>query len=148
MPTIFSRRALLLAMPASLAFAGHARAGLFSRPIPEDLDRSLARLTESGLYRATLSPGAASIPIGRMQVWTVALQTAGGASLTKAAITVDGGMPQHGHGLPTAPQVTRYLGDGRYQIEGVKFNMHGWWTFVLAITASSGRDVVAFNLVL
>lgn len=143
-----SRRALLLAIPASLAVAGHARAGLFSRSIPDDLDLSLARLSQGGLYRATLSPDAAPIPIGRMQAWTVTLQTAAGAPLTKAAIVIDGGMPQHGHGLPTAPQVTRYLGDGRYLIEGVKFNMHGWWTFNLAITAPGGTDVVTFNLVL
>ena len=26
-------------------------------------------------------------------------------------IGVDGDMPQHGHGLPTRPQVTDYLGD-------------------------------------
>ena len=36
-------------------------------------------------------------------------------------------MPQHGHGLPTRPRVTRSLGEGIYEIEGVRFNMGGWW---------------------
>ena len=55
-------------------------------------------------------------------------------------------MPQHGHGLPTRPRVTRSLGDGIYEIEGVRFNMGGWWEFKLAITAPTGSDVVTFNL--
>ena len=44
-----------------------------------------------------------------------------------AAITVDGGMPQHGHGFPTRPRVTRDLDDGTYLLEGMKFSMTGWW---------------------
>ncbi len=57
-------------------------------------------------------------------------------------------MPQHGHGLPTAPQVTKNLGDGRYRIEGVKFNMSGWWTFEVAVDSADGSDSVTFNIVL
>ena len=55
-------------------------------------------------------------------------------------------MPQHGHGLPTRPRVTRNLGDGIYEIEGVRFNMGGWWEFKLAIAGSRGADTVTFNL--
>jgi hypothetical protein len=57
-------------------------------------------------------------------------------------------MPQHGHGLPTRPRVTRALGDGVYEIEGVRFSMGGWWEFTLAITAAAHSDVVTFNLAL
>jgi hypothetical protein len=57
-------------------------------------------------------------------------------------------MPQHGHGLPTRPRVTRSLGDGIYEIDGVRFNMGGWWEFKLAINAASGSDLVTFNLAL
>jgi hypothetical protein len=57
-------------------------------------------------------------------------------------------MPQHGHGLPTRPRVTHALGNGLYEIEGVRFNMGGWWEFRLAINAASGSDVVTFNLAL
>jgi hypothetical protein len=55
-------------------------------------------------------------------------------------------MPQHGHGLPTRPRVTRNLGDGAYEIEGVRFNMGGWWEFKLAIAGPRGTDTVTFNL--
>src|SRR3954469_16553633 len=61
-------------------------------------------------------------------------------------ISIHGGMPQHGHGLPTRPRVTGNLGDGIYEIEGVRFNMGGWWEFKVAITGSRGADTVIFNL--
>lgn len=148
MSTPFSRRAILFAIPGAFVLAGTASAGLFSSPIPDDLDLSLTKLSNSGLYRAQLLPEAMPITVRQMHVWTVTLQTAAGAPVTEANIAIDGGMPQHGHGLPTAPQVTKELGDGRYQIEGVKFNMRGWWTFELAVDGADGADVVTFNIIL
>ena len=56
-------------------------------------------------------------------------------------------MPQHGHGLPTRPQVTRELADGTYLLEGMKFSMTGWWEIKLAIEATAGADKVTFNRV-
>ena len=147
MPTLLSRRAILLSVPAVFVVAGVATAGFFMRPIPDDLDLSMARASKEGLYRAALSPEAMPIKVGQMHAWTVTLQTADGAPLTKAAFAINGGMPQHGHGLPTTPQITKNLGDGRYLIEGVKFNMGGWWTFEIAIDGSAGADVVIFNLI-
>ena len=76
----------------------------------------------------------------------VRITDAQGAAVRDAAIEVDGGMPQHGHGLPTSPRVTRNHGDGVYQIDGVRFNMGGWWEFRLAIATPAGADTVTFNL--
>ena len=83
-----------------------------------------------------------------MHSWTVTVQEADGTPLEEARISVDGGMPQHGHGLPTSPAVTQALGDGQYLIEGMKFNMGGWWEIDLAIEGPQGTDSVTFNLVL
>ena len=143
-----SRRAILFAVPGAFVLPRAASAGLFSNPIPDDLDLSLTRLSKGGVYRAQLIPEVMPITVRQMHVWTVTLQTAAGALVTEANIAINGGMPQHGHGLPTAPQVTKNLGDGRYQIEGVKFNMRGWWTFELAVDGANGADVVTFNIVL
>jgi hypothetical protein len=44
--------------------------------------------------------------------------------------------------------VTQALGDGQYLIEGMKFNMPGWWEIDLAIEGPAGVDTVTFNLVL
>jgi len=75
-------------------------------------------------------------------VHPVTLRDADGRAIDEAQISIDGGMPQHGHGLPTRPRVTRNLGDGIYEIEGVRFNMGGWWEFKLAIAGSRGADTV------
>ena len=98
-------------------------------------------------FTATLQPAQPLRP-RRMQTVRVAITDAAGSPVDDATIQVDGGMPQHGHGLPTRPRVTRALGNGLYEIEGVRFNMGGWWEFRLAITAPSGSDVVTFNLAL
>ena len=85
---------------------------------------------------------------GELQSWLLTLKTAAGAPVEGAAITVSGGMPQHDHGLPTSPQATDYLGQGRYRIDGVKFTMSGWWQLHFGISAAAGSDSVVFNVVL
>jgi len=63
-----------------------------------------------------------------------------------ATITVDGGMPQHGHGLPTKPRVTRQLGNGDHAVEGLKFNMGGWWVVKFRVQSEVGSDSLVFNV--
>ena len=96
-------------------------------------------------FTATLTPDQPLRP-RRMQTVRVAIVDAAGNPVEHAAIEVDGGMPQHGHGLPTRPRVTRALGGGLYEIEGLRFNMGGWWELNLAISAAGAADVVTFNL--
>ena len=76
----------------------------------------------------------------------LAVADAQGRPIEGAVIGVDGGMPQHGHGLPTQPKVTRSVGEGVYEVEGMKFNMGGWWEVKFAIAAAAGADTVTFNL--
>ena len=103
------------------------------------------RASAHGIYSATLDP-MQQIRVRRMQTMRVVVTDQDGEAIENAQILVDGGMPQHGHGLPTQPRVTRYLGDGAYEIEGVKFNMGGWWEFALAVNTDAGADTVTFNL--
>jgi len=98
------------------------------------------------LYRASVRSDVTPIPVRRLQTWTLHLDTIDGQAVDTATITMDGGMPQHGHGLPTSPRVTRALGNGDHLVEGVKFNMGGWWVVRFAITSSAGIDTVTFNL--
>jgi hypothetical protein len=118
---------------------------LFAAP-PADLDYSRTRVSEGGIYRATIVPRGDTIRVGRMHAWKLHVETSGGQAVDDATITVDGGMPQHGHGLPTKPRVTRSLGGGDYLVEGMKFNMGGWWTVTFALSATAGADSVTFNL--
>ena len=103
------------------------------------------RASAGGRYVATLEPAKPLRP-RQMQTVRVTVRDAEGRAIDEAQISIDGGMPQHGHGLPTRPRVTRNLGDGMYEIEGVRFNMGGWWEFTLAIAGSRGADTVTFNL--
>lgn len=103
------------------------------------------RASADGRYVATLEPSQPLRP-RQMQTLRVIVRDADGQPIDDAQIAVGGGMPQHGHGLPTRPRVSRSLGDGLYEIEGVRFNMGGWWTFTLAITGPRGVDTVTFNL--
>jgi hypothetical protein len=118
---------------------------MFAKP-PRDLDYSRTRTSEAGLYRATIRPQGDTIPKGKLQQWTLHLEMASGAPVETATIAVDGGMPQHGHGLPTRPRVTRDLGNGDHLVEGVKFNMGGWWVVKFRVAAAAGTDSVVFNL--
>jgi hypothetical protein len=103
------------------------------------------RSSAEGRYTATLEPDKPLHP-RQMHTVRVIVRDAEGRAIDGAHISVDGGMPQHGHGLPTRPRVTRSLGDGVYEIDGVRFNMGGWWEFRLAIEDARGTDTVTFNL--
>ena len=137
-----SLRALFVSLAAAGLLTGCM---LFAHP-PKDLDYSRTRSSEAGMYRATIHPQGDTIPQGKLQRWTLHLETAAGAPVDSASIAVDGGMPQHGHGLPTKPRVTRALGNGDHLVEGMKFNMGGWWVVKFHVSAAPGRDSLVFNV--
>lgn len=105
------------------------------------------RESAGGAYRAIIEP-AESIRVGKLHGWTLRIEDMSGQAVDGVEIAVDGGMPQHGHGLPTAPAVTQALGGGQFLIEGMKFNMPGWWEIDLTIEGPAGPDTITFNLVL
>ena len=63
------------------------------------------RTSAGGRYVATLEPARPLHP-RQMQTVRVTVRDAGGLAIDEAQISIDGGMPQHGHGLPTRPRVT------------------------------------------
>jgi YtkA-like len=114
---------------------------------PPDLDLSLRHPSAQGRYVVQMEPPAAAPAINQIHSWQIKLSSPDGTPVRHARIAVDGGMPQHGHGLPTRPQVTREVADGTYTMEGMKFSMTGWWQVKLAIQAADGADTVVFNTV-
>jgi hypothetical protein len=147
MPRLASRRAILLGIPA-LVIAGGVASAAWTMRVPTDLDLSRQKTTGGGHYIASILPEQEPVSVGLMHAWLVTLTDREGSPVDGARITIDGGMPQHGHGLPTLPQVTGDLGNGRYYIDGVKFNMQGWWELKLGIDGPAGSDAVTFNIVL
>ncbi len=138
----------LLRAAATIAFAGMAALTIFgcSSP-PKDLDVALEKQTAAGVYRVALVPPAEAPAINQMHSWKVKLATPDGTPVHGARFAVDGGMPQHGHGLPTQPRVTREIAGGTYQLDGMKFSMTGWWEVKLDIQGPQGPDKVTFNTV-
>jgi len=115
---------------------------------PADLDLSLQHASLQRRFVVALEPPAQGPAVGQMHAWKLRLATPEGQPVGQARISIDGGMPQHGHGLPTQPRVTSEPVPGTYVIEGMKFSMTGWWDLRLAIDAAGTRDQALFNLVM
>ena len=103
------------------------------------------RTSSQHVYTAKLEPRE-PIRLRQLQAVPVRLLDAKGNPVDDAKISIQGGMPEHRHGLPTQPRVTRHLGGGVYEIEGVRFSMGGWWELKLVIESPAGNDSVTFNL--
>lgn len=114
--------------------------------VPSDLDYSNTRVSENGLFRVSYVSSQDIVPVNQIHQWTLHVETADGQPVENATIAVDGDMPEHGHGLPTRPQVKKYLGNGDYLVEGMKFQMGGWWVMDFTITTNSYTDAVHFNM--
>ena len=116
--------------------------------IPSDLDYSTTRSSDQGLFKVSYTASTGAVPVNQIHQWTLHVETEDGQPVNDATILVDGDMPQHGHGLPTRPQVTENFGNGDYRVEGMKFQMGGWWVMDFTITANGQTDAVHFNMML
>ena len=114
---------------------------------PADLDTSTSLPSDQSLFRISYTPEG-EIRINQIHSWRLHVETPDGRPVENAQITVDGDMPQHGHGLPTRPEVTEYLGQGDYRVEGLKFHMPGWWIVEFEVAVEGKSDHVTFNLLL
>lgn len=115
---------------------------------PKNLDLSLKHPSDHRTFFVELEPPASPPAVNKIHSWQIKVTDQAGAPINGARIAVDGGMPQHGHGFPTQPRVTRQLKDGTYLLEGMKFNMTGWWEIHLKVDADGASDTVTFNTVL
>jgi hypothetical protein len=87
------------------------------------------------------------IEINQMHSWTLHI-TADDEPVADAALTVEGGMPAHDHGLPTRPRITEELGEGDYRLGGMRFHMQGDWEISIEIKAGGKTDTVVVMLTL
>ncbi|MBK8051564.1 MAG: FixH family protein [Anaerolineales bacterium] len=115
---------------------------------PAGLDLTTETSSETGLYRVSYQSELDPVTINQLHRWKLHVQTADGKAVTGAKLTVDGGMPEHNHGMPTTPAVTADLGNGDYQVEGMQFQMPGRWVVTVTIDADDATDKATFNLFL
>jgi hypothetical protein len=140
---MFARVALSLIM--TLVLPALVFASGMSAAAPS-VDYATTRASEKGLYTVSFVSRTDPIPLNKIHSWQIHVVDARGTPVSDATILVDGGMPQHGHGLPTKPRVTENLGNGDFLVEGLRFQMPGWWVVNFSITAGPGTDKVVFNL--
>lgn len=143
-----------LALSLGLALAALAASGCgmvaytvrhgFSAPPASEFGLG-PRASALGAYVATIETDA-PLRTGALQRVRLSVRDAKGAPIRGAKVTVDGGMPQHGHGLPTRPRVTAEAPGGVYVVDGLRFNMGGWWTLEFAIEQAGSADRVTFNV--
>jgi hypothetical protein len=110
-----------------------------------DADYAKTMKSKAGTFNASYTSDPEAIAANKIISWKLKVDTADNKAVKDAVITVEGAMPEHGHGLPTQPKV-KNNGDGTYLVEGIKFSMTGWWTVTFTIKAGGKTDSVTFNL--
>lgn len=112
------------------------------------LDLSLTQLSKQNRFLVTLVPPEGVVGIQQIQSWQIKLATPAGVPIPKALVYLNGGMPEHGHGLPTHPVVTKEIVPGTYLLEGLKFSMPGWWELIVAVQVNGMEDMTYFNKII
>lgn len=144
--------AAVAGLTVAAAAAGPARAdggATFAggaEPAPGRTDLSRSRSSARGLFRVAIRSRISPVPVGALHRWEVRVASPAGTPVADARIAVTGVMPDQRHRMPTAPRVTRALGGGRYLVEGVRFDRHGWWHLRFAIEAGEGADAATFSV--
>lgn len=96
-------------------------------------------ITEGG-NRLHISSDLSPLGINRMHSWRLRLTDADGAPVANARFEVQGGMPDHDHGLPTRPEVTDEVEPGVYLLQGLRFHMPGRWLIEFDIGLGEDAD--------
>lgn len=108
--------------------------------------KSWATQSEVAGYSIVLSPSKGHIPLGRIHNWIIEVRDKDDIPVYPISFLIDGGMPAHGHGLPSNPTGSRYLGDGKYLIEGLAFSMYGGWDLAFLLRSEAIRDRAAIRV--
>jgi len=124
---------------------GHEHAMMHAPP-PKDLDYSTMKMTANSSFQVMHKSIGGPIRINRIHSWELTIKDVDGQPVNDAMVTVVGDMPEHGHGLPTEPVVTKIGAGGLYRIDGMKFTMPGWWVVTVSVMANEVHDSVSFNL--
>ena len=118
---------------------------------PADLDLATTQPSHGGKFMVSYKSDLDPVTINKLHTWTLHVADSAGKPVDNATVAIDGGMPEHNHGMPTQPIVTS-LGGGDYRAEGMKFQMPGRWTVTVTVTDTLGGaaqpDSATFNLLL
>jgi hypothetical protein len=131
------RRAAPVGGEPTAAVAGVAAA----KAVPRPSGRSGA------WHKVTVEPTTIALTdFASMHEWVVSVRDPAGAPLTGCLVSFDASMPEHGHGLPTAPRVTGESKPGDYVVEGVRFSMPGHWELTVSVSKCGPAVRSVFDL--
>ena len=137
------QRALRAIMMAVGLFASVLATG--NPPASQQSDK-LTGVSRSGQFHLMIESELDPIVINRIHRWVLRVETADGHPVSGAQITIQGGRPEHNHGLPTVPHVTASPDAGGYLIEGIRFHMSGYWELEFTISTGKDEDTVLISL--
>lgn len=104
-------------------------------------------ISANGKYRVRVQQPQAVAKVGTYLGWTVIVRDVDGRR-ADVSLRVRGGMPAHGHELPTSPEVRR-VAAGEFLVEGLLFNMPGEWVVIFDMAehrTMPQRAIIRFNL--
>lgn len=133
------KRILAIGVVASFSFAVVTGSAAASQ---------LTTVSQPAGLHVTMQSELQPLTINQMHSWIISVHDTQGGAINDAVIRVDGGMPEHNHGLATSPQVTGQLGEGRYRLQGVRFHMNGEWELRLQIEHAGVPYHATFTLTL
>ena len=82
--------------------------------------------------------------INTLQHWNVRLMRLDGSPVAIKALTFDGGMPAHRHGLPTTPQTN--VSGATAQVRGIRFSMPGIWRLTLDMSTEDADVTLGLDV--
>lgn len=116
-----------------------------SRDFRSQLDLSTEQVSRERHYRVRIAQRPEPA-LNRFQTWQLQIATAKGQPVVGAVINATGGMPQHGHGMPTQPRARPGETAGEYHLEGLEFSMPGWWEVSVYVSKDRLDDIATFNV--
>lgn len=105
-----------------------------------------AIVSTQGMYTAKAQLDQ-SVRLHTIHSWYLDIVDKEGDPIHNAELSIKGGMPQHHHGLPTSPKFQE-VSVGRYELQGMKFQMLGSWFVDVSVASSAGTDLLRFEFVL
>jgi hypothetical protein len=107
----------------------------------------LSGVTDQG-FKIEIYSELSPLSINTIHSWHIRVLDRDGEIIELEELNVFGGMPEHDHGLPTQPEVTRRLDNGDYLLEGVRFHMQGLWELQIEFQYAGVDDtaIIDFDL--
>lgn len=102
-------------------------------------------VSENGRFQVSYESRLSPIAINQIHSWTLHVTDAAGDLVSDAKLSIEGGMPEHNHGLATAPSIEA-TGAGNYELQGIRFHMMGYWELELTVNNGSVTDTVIIPL--